>query len=51
MSGMLKEKKYDSWKSLKMIYEHDTAITNGQVHHEVSTSKFTWSIYRNTFTN
>ena len=30
----LKEKKYDFWKlkKKKIIYEHDNAIKNGQVH-------------------
>ena len=30
----LKEKKNNFWElKKKMIYTHDTAITNGQVHH------------------
>ena len=51
MCSVLKEKKYDFWKSWKMIYEHDTDIEMIKYTNEVSKSRFMWFIYRNNLLN
>ena len=34
MCGAFERKEYDFWKFAEIIYEHDTAIKNGQVHQQ-----------------